>query len=104
MIWNNRSKNRMIMVKTSKRDDILYATLKLIVQHDLENTSMDMIAQKAQVGMGTIYNYFPGKEELVNELYRELKRRMVSAVLKEYSPDAPLREQFVTIWRSVFYF
>ena len=35
MIWNNRSKNRMIMVKTSKRDDILYATLKLIVQHDL---------------------------------------------------------------------
>lgn len=91
-------------IRKSKRDDILHATLKLIVEHDLDHTSMDMIAREARVGMGTIYNYFPSKEELVNELYRSLKRQTVSAVLRGHSPDAPLREQFFVIWRNSFSF
>jgi TetR/AcrR family transcriptional regulator, repressor of fatR-cypB operon len=92
------------MGKRSKRDDILNATLKLIVQYDLDHTSMDMIAREARVGMGTIYNYFPGKEALVNELYRGLKQKVVAMVLTGYSPDAPIREQFFTMWRNMFNF
>jgi AcrR family transcriptional regulator len=65
---------------------------------------MDMIAREARVGMGTIYNYFAGKEDLVNELYRDLKQRMMGVVLKDHSPRSPLREQFFGIWRNVFKF
>jgi AcrR family transcriptional regulator len=90
--------------RKNKRNDILNTTLKLIVEHDLDNTSMDMIARGASVGMGTIYNYFPSKEDLVNELYRNLKREVVGAVLRDYSPEAPLREQFFSIWRNSFSF
>jgi AcrR family transcriptional regulator len=90
------------MTRLTKRDDILAATLRLIVQHDLDHTSMDMIANEAKVGMGTIYNYFPSKEELVNVLYREKKRTLMNTVLKDYSPAAPLREQFFGIWRKLF--
>ena len=92
------------MTETTKRDDILKATLKLIVQHDLEHTSMDMIAKEAKVGMGTIYNYFSSKEELVNQLYLELKRNLGNAILQDYSPEAPLREQFFGLWRNLFQF
>ena len=92
------------MAKSAKRDDILKAALTLIVKYDLDHTSMDMIAKEAQVGMGTIYNYFPSKENLVNQLYRELQDQMLSALLKEHSPDAPLREQFFATVRSKFHF
>jgi len=91
-------------IRKSKRDDILDATLKLIVGHDLDHTSMDMIARGARVGMGTIYNYFPSKEDLVNELYRNLKRQVVGVMLAGHTPDAPLREQFFGIWRNTFRF
>jgi AcrR family transcriptional regulator len=92
------------MTDTTKRDDILQATLKLIVQHDLDHTSMDMIAKEAKVGMGTIYNYFPSKEELVNQLYLESKRKLGGTILQDYSPEAPLREQFFHLWRNFFHF
>src|SRR5262245_48125757 len=92
------------MGKSSKRDDILNATLRLIVRHDLENTSMDMIAKEAQVGMGTIYNYFPSKEVLVNELYRRLQCESAGASMQGYSESAPLREQFVRLLRNKFHF
>lgn len=89
---------------TTKRSDILNATLKLLVQHDLDHTSMDMIAKEAQVGMGTIYNYFASKEELVNALYSELKLKVGKAVMEGHSSDTPLREQFFLIWRNICYF
>ena len=92
------------MAKSSKRENILRATLKLIVQHDLENTSMDMIAKEAEVGMGTIYNYFSSKEILINELYCESKREMVRTVFEGHSVTLPLREQFIRIWHNVFYY
>jgi AcrR family transcriptional regulator len=90
--------------RKSKRDDILDTTLKLIVEHDLDHTSMDMISRGANVGMGTIYNYFPSKEALVNELYSDLKRQVVRAVLTDHNPQAPLREQFFAVWRNTFRF
>ena len=92
------------MGKSSKRDDVLNATLRLIVRHDLENTSMDMIAKEAQVGMGTIYNYFPSKEILVNELYRSLQHESASASMQGFTDTAPLREQFVRMLRNKFHF
>jgi AcrR family transcriptional regulator len=94
----------MVILKSKKRDDILQATLKLIVHYDLDHTSMDMIAREAQVGMGTIYNYFPSKEDLVNQLYAKLVSKLGSAILDGYLNDAPLREQFFTIVRNKFYF
>ena len=43
---------------TSKRDQIIYATRDLIFEQGLQDISMSQIAQRAEVGMGTIYNYF----------------------------------------------
>jgi len=54
--------------------------------------------------MGTIYNYFPSKEALVNQLYVELVGELGEATLGGYSYDAPLREQFFTLVRNKFNF
>jgi AcrR family transcriptional regulator len=92
------------MAGSKKREDILKAALKLIVEHDLDQTSMDMIAKEAKVGMGTIYNYFPSKEDLINQLYRELQGQLLDAIVKDYSEEAPIRERFFATVRNKFYF
>lgn len=90
---------------TERRDTrqrILAATLRLIVANGLERTPMSAVGRAAGVGMGTIYHYFPSKEELVNVLYRELKAQSHSAMLRGYRADAPVRERFFCIWRNIF--
>lgn len=85
-----------------KREAILRATLKLIVDHGLEATPMSLIGKEAGVGMGTIYHYFASKEVLVNVLYRDLKQQVYDAMLRGYPHDAPYRERFFRLWRSLF--
>ncbi len=89
---------------SDKRDDILRATLKLVVDHGLESTPMSMIGKEAGVGMGTIYHYFPNKEELVNTLYTELKQGVRVAMMQDYEREAPIRERFFRIWRALFHY
>jgi AcrR family transcriptional regulator len=86
-----------------KRQQILAATLQLIVANGLERTPMSAVGRAAGVGMGTIYHYFPSKEELINVLYRELKAQSHMAMLRGYRVDAPVRARFFCIWRNIFH-
>jgi AcrR family transcriptional regulator len=86
----------------SKRDDILEATLDLISEKGIHGTPMSLIAEKAGVGMGTIYNYFKGKEELISALYVRLKRDESEYMLKEYQKGLPVRQVFFLFWTNIF--
>lgn len=74
----------------SKRNDILNATRNLIFEQGLQSVSMSQIAKAANVGMGTIYNYFPTKEDLVNELFSILAKSMSDASLLNYDDTMPI--------------
>ena len=86
---------------TAKRTAILEATLELISEHGFHGTAMSTIAEKADVGAGTIYRYFDNKEDLINQLYLEIKRQKGKAFLEGYAEDRPLRERFRTIWLNM---
>ena len=89
---------------TTKREAILKATLKLISDHGFHGTPMSMIADKADVGAGTIYRYFDSKEDLVTQLYLDVKRKMGEAFLAGYSGDLSLRERFRTLWLNMLHY
>src|SRR5258708_37026825 len=89
---------------TSKRDQITRATRDLIFEQGLQDISMSQIAQRAEVGMGTIYNYFERKEELVFSLYSEIKAAMSDYVLDGYDESAPVVVRFMHLLRRVAYF
>lgn len=57
----------------NKKESILNAALKLLVEKGVHNTPMSEIAKAAGTGMGTIYNYFPNKDVLINSIYVEIK-------------------------------
>jgi len=77
----------------NKRDAILNAALELLVEKGVHNTPMSEIAKAAGTGMGTIYNYFPNKEELINEIYTDIKEQE-EALFLEVNTDQPIKTQF----------
>lgn len=86
---------------SDKRSSILEATLDLISERGFHNTPMSLIAKASGVSAGIIYHYFSGKEELIYELYREIKTDLLQATLEGYSEDLPIRERFLQIWFNV---
>lgn len=77
----------------SKKSVILASALQLLADKGVHNTPMSAIAKAAGTGMGTIYNHFPTKEELINELYVDIKEQE-KRVYQPFRHDQPIRTQF----------
>ena len=85
---------------SDKRTAILDATLTLISERGFHNTPMSLIATTSGVSVGIIYHYFSGKEELINELYKEIKLEIIHAMLADYALDVPLSTRFMDVWTN----
>lgn len=88
-----------------KREEILAAAEKEFAQRDFHLVLMDDVAARAGVGKGTLYRYFPTKEELflatvlrgLDESHREF--------LSVFAQDAPLEQILETaVERMLTYF
>ena len=86
------------MMSNDKRQDILQATLELISEHGFHGTPMSLIADQADVGAGTIYRYFENKENLISELFRELKRDLSRAMLAGFDDGVVFVEKVRALW------
>jgi len=78
----------------SKKQDIMMATLDLIHEEGLQSVTFAKLFKRANVGSGTIYNYFANKEELVNEVYKESRNHTGEYLLQGYDAGASLYERF----------
>ncbi|BBB92217.1 MAG TPA: helix-turn-helix domain-containing protein [Methylomusa anaerophila] len=84
-----------------KKSAALRATLALISEQGFQGTPMSQIAQRANIGVGTIYRYFSSKEDLINALYIDVKARLVQYTLRNYVEGMPARESFLLILRNI---
>jgi len=66
----------------SKRvvDNLLEATGHVIAERGLDQTTTNHIAKRAGVSVGSLYQYFADKNELVEALMVQLSREMIMAV------------------------
>lgn len=64
-----RSGTRRDAVATRRK--LIRAALELFTTHGYHATTTPAIAARAGVAEGTIYRHFPGKEALLNEVFRE---------------------------------
>jgi len=77
----------------NKKEAIIKAALKLLTLNGVHATPMSAISKMAGTGMGTIYNYFPNKDFLINEIYITIKNQEKS-IFVAYNSKEPLRTQF----------
>jgi TetR/AcrR family transcriptional regulator, repressor of fatR-cypB operon len=85
----------------SKREVILDAALALFAERGFHGTAVPLVAERANVGAGTLYRYFESKEALVNALYQREKTVFVSELTLDFPAAAPPREQFSVFWRRL---
>lgn len=80
-----------------KEEDILAATLRLTGKKGIAGLTIAAIAREAKVASGTLYLYFTSKEELLNQLYANLKAKSSLELMPNLS-SLSLREQFFQLW------
>ena len=56
-----------------KRASLLKATMKLVNNQGFHAAPMSKIAKMAEMSPATIYIYFENKQDLINQLYLEVK-------------------------------
>lgn len=91
----------MRVKSTEKRIALLEATLNLINNNGFHAAPMSKIAKLAGVSPATIYLYFANKQDMVNQLYLEVKVSFSEHAFKNYSPSFPVKEGFEIIWRNI---
>jgi len=83
------------------REKLLVAAVELFADAG-EDVALEAIAERAGVGIGTLYRHFPTREALAEAAYRNEVRRLCDAaaqLLAEHPPDEALAEwmdRFVT--------
>ncbi len=80
--------------KADKREAILDAALDLFAERGFHGTAVPAVAERAQVGAGTIYRYFASKEALVNDVYQRWKSALCESIIADFPFESPAREQF----------
>ena len=92
------------MKNSKKRAEIMNAAMKLFAEKGFHQVPMSMIAKEAKVAVGTIYLYFLGKDELINDLFHELREKLYSTLSEGCPADGPIKEQFLHITGHILRF
>ncbi len=82
---------------------ILEATARVLVEEGYERASTNRVAKVAGVSIGSLYQYFPGKEALVLALVQQHCERMIELLMKsvESLAEAPMHVAVRTYVRAM---
>jgi AcrR family transcriptional regulator len=93
-------------VVDDKRRKILDAALSAFAERGYHGVAVPEVADAAGVSTGTVYVYFDSKKALVNQVFRDAKGRLKSALLDGLPELDPYRIDdgqawFVELWRRL---
>ncbi len=85
--------------KLARRKSILQAARELFYEHGYQASTIDMIAERAELSKGTIYTYFDSKDELyvsaIIEAFLELEKRLIVTASQDQPVEEKLRALFL---------
>jgi AcrR family transcriptional regulator len=86
------------------REKILIAALEVFSAKGFHGTTVDEIAQRAELGKGTVYRHFHSKKGLFSELIRSKVAELEQAVAGAIDPRTDVLEVIEVYLRSYFAF
>ncbi len=84
---------------TDKIESIFRNTLLLIKDQGFHGTPMSQIAKASDVAIGTIYHYFPSKDNLILELHHYCKKIIYQYIFDDLDENLPYNEQFFIVFK-----
>lgn len=91
------------MVRTlrpEKKEKLLHAALTLFARQGVTNTSTAEIAKEAGVAAGTLFLYFPTRQDLLDQLVLSIGQAQSEHINHLLTPALSARETFSTIWHG----
>ncbi len=92
-----------------RRQEMLQAARAVFAEKGYTHATLDEIAQRAEFGKGTLYNYFEGgKEEILfaifDELYDDMHTLIESTLHPERMAGQSIRASFHNFFQTIFSF
>jgi len=84
-----------------KRVAIMEAALKLFTERGFHGTTTAQISKEAGVATGTLFNYFPTKEDLINSLYIEVKGELSRSMGKGIEIESSFQYKMKKLWANL---
>ena len=80
-----------------KKQALLKAVIELFAKDGFWHTTTANIAKHARVATGTLFTYFPTKNDLLDEVYLMIKREVLTEVQREQKPHGSFEAVFKEI-------
>ncbi len=90
-----------ILKSQIKRDALVKATISLVNNNGFHAAPMSKIAKMAGVSPGTIYLYFENKQDMINQVYIEVKAAFTQFAFKDYQENLSVEKGFEMIWKNI---
>lgn len=91
--------NRTERKKEETKQKIIGAAMDLFYRQGFDETTVDQIAERADVAKGTIYNHFPVKEAIISEYVHRTLREKSPEVFRILEPLPDTRSRLITVLR-----
>ncbi|GGH28151.1 helix-turn-helix transcriptional regulator [Sphingobacterium alkalisoli] len=85
---------------TEKIEIIFKSTLELICEKGFHGTPMSQIAKQSDVAIGTIYHYFPSKDNLIIELFCYCKQKINNYIFSDWDSTLSYKSRFFIVMRK----
>jgi len=92
---------RKDLLASMMRDGIYEAAVAVMTRYGMEGTTMDRVAEEAEVAKGSLYNYFPSKLDLlkfVHDKTVEPMEQRAQEILAEEIPALQKLESLIREW------
>jgi len=95
-----RSEKQFAAMRRKSKRAIRNGSLKLFARKGFSRTTMEDIARQVGISKGLIYNYFTGKEEVLESLIDEFVERIMPAPLPQAAGADPAKhlERLIRVW------
>jgi AcrR family transcriptional regulator len=94
--------SRRARKKAAIRERIVTTGIELFSRYGIADVTVEQIAEAADIGKGTVYNYFQTKEDIVVAFMLDVERRVQAKLGKFTASKAPVEELLSQFIRMQF--
>ena len=91
-----------IVDKVQKRKEIALSCKDLLLKKGINNITISEIAKEANIGKGTVYEYFSSKEDIVLEIYTHIIKEHEERLKDMAQSDLPTKEKIKNFFFLLF--
>jgi AcrR family transcriptional regulator len=96
------SKARKELLTTMMKESIFEAATSVLYEHGVNGTTMNRVAEAAEMAKSSLYDYFPSKDELLEFVSDRLVPPFMRAIEETVRADLPAPQKLERILRMGF--